>query len=140
MKLSRNHVLLIAACVLMLIAGARFWSQAAQQKTEAAASGKVSRAGERITTTTGGPGGKSMMQMHGDPFENLGLTPDQRKKVDALLAASTEVKTSSDGHGHMMKKVKIHIPREKLHAILTPEQVKKLEEEAPHGKIIRTAG
>jgi hypothetical protein len=74
--------LIVLCCLLFLFAGARFWSMAADSRQQDETNSRTSPIQQRIVSNVG----PHLMKM--DPFQDLGLSSEQRRKIDEIINAS----------------------------------------------------
>ena len=111
--------MIVLCCLLFLFAGVRFWSMAADSRQQAELNSRNSPIQQRIVSKYGPP------KMEKDPFGELDLTAEQRRKIDDIMNSSMPKKLPAPGPNHV---VRMTLPMDKIRAILTPEQQRKFDQ------------
>ena len=75
--------MVVLCCLLFLFAGVRFWSMAADSRQQAELNSRNSPIQQRIVSKYEPP----RMALK-DPFGELGLTAEQRRKIDDIMNSS----------------------------------------------------
>ncbi len=136
--------MIVLCCLLFLFAGARFWSMAADSRQQAELNSRNPSIQQQIVSKYGPPGMKKAPFGYGhpgkekDPFGELGLTAEQRRKIDDIMNSSMpnlpppgpgEALTAASGldgphvaRTQLSMNRRIRLPMDKIRAILTPEQ------------------
>lgn len=122
----KKGLLFVLLTVLLAAALFLFWPAVSTMRNQAAVNER-SAFSERKGTMSHGPGPMS----GGGPFAELGLTDEQRKKIDGLMQEQMD-KAQKDAKpdGPVM----VAFPMDKIRSVLTPEQQKKLD---AHEKAMR---
>jgi Spy/CpxP family protein refolding chaperone len=144
--------MIVLCCLLFLFVGVRFWSMATASRQQEELNSRSSPIQQRIVSRVGPP----RMALK-DPFGELGLTAEQRRKIDDIMNASmTELPPSGAGGGARRNVlftmgagpvppgpgealtaapgpngphvVRITLPMDKIRAILSPEQQRKFDQ------------
>jgi Spy/CpxP family protein refolding chaperone len=116
----RNAALVAIACLLLLVAAYRFGSMAMDARSRAELNSDHSQFHPKIVSHVG--------PQRPDPFKDLDLTDEQRRKIDDILKANLPKLPPPDQGGpskpHFFK---LTIPMDKIRAVLTPAQREKFD-------------
>jgi Spy/CpxP family protein refolding chaperone len=114
----KNVVLIAIACLLLCVAGYRFWPMAMEARSRAGLSGDPSYSHPKVVSNIG--------PRKPDPFQDLALTDEQRRKIDDILKASLPpLPPPGQGGSGKPHFVKVVMPMDKIDAVLTPAQREK---------------
>jgi len=118
----KNALLAFIACLLLLVAGSRFWSMAVVANHRAELSSHSSQIQQRIVSHVDPQGAGPQRP---NPFADLNLTEDQRRKIDDILDANIP-KLPPPGKGGPVR-FRIKLPMDKISKVLTAEQMQKFD-------------
>lgn len=124
----KSVALSVVASLLLLFALARFWSMYADWRASQEVNRRVPSIQDKVVTHAGF---NLQLQIKAGPFDELNLTDAQREKIDQLVTMNHNAPPRSftvkgDMPPDKPRFFRMSMPMDKIMAILTPEQRRKL--------------